>query len=34
MDATLPEVSSEEVRVRPFQATTLLVRDVHRLFDR
>jgi hypothetical protein len=34
MDATLPRIFPEEVRVRRFWATMLLVREVHRPFDR
>jgi hypothetical protein len=34
MDATLPGISSEDVRVRPFLATTLAAREAHRTFDR
>jgi hypothetical protein len=33
-DGTLPDISSEEGRVRPFQATTLPAREVHRPFNR
>jgi hypothetical protein len=34
MDATLPDILLEEVRVRPFEVTTLPARQVHRPFDR
>jgi hypothetical protein len=34
MDASLPDISSEEDRVRLFCVTTLTAREVHRPLDR